>query len=332
MQEETARGRRRRRPFRWVLTSLLLIGAVVAGVVLWNRSHNQLAAEQCEVTPVGGKPIPMSLDQGANAATITAVTIARGLPERAATIALATALQESKLHNLAGGDRDSVGLFQQRPSQGWGTADQIMDPVYTTDKFLDALVKVNGYARLPLTEAAQDVQKSGYPGAYAKHEANATALAEALSGRAPGMFSCTVHSFDQPLAADSDPSASPSSGGGAAGGTSTAQAAQQLTDRVHREFGQTVTVAPAPGGAPGILALTPTAAANTGSGPDAQAQGGWAVAQWAVAQAQAQDIGTVSFAGKEWRIDRSGSGWQNQPAATSGSQVLITLGMPAKTK
>ena len=154
IEEDTARGgRRRRRPLRWVLTALLLVGAVIAGLVLWNRTHNALAAEQCTVTPAGGQPLSMDLDQGSNAATIAAVTISRGLPERALTIALATGLQESKLRNLAGGDRDSVGLFQQRPSQGWGTEQQILDPVYSTNKFLDALVKVPGYARLPLTEA-----------------------------------------------------------------------------------------------------------------------------------------------------------------------------------
>ncbi|WP_329567317.1 hypothetical protein [Kitasatospora sp. NBC_01266] len=330
-KEETVRGRqRRRRPLRWLLTAVLLVGAVIAGLVLWNRNYNGLAAEQCEVTPAGGQPIPMDLDQGSNAATIAAVTISRGLPERALTIALATGLQESKLHNLPGGDRDSVGLFQQRPSQGWGTEQQILDPVYATNKFLDALVKVPGYARLPLTEAAQDVQKSGYPGAYAKHEANATALAEALTGRAPAAFSCTVHEFAQPLTADSDDS-SPSP---TAGPATTSDTARQLTDRVRREFGQAVSAAPASGnGTPGTtLALTPDPSADTDPGADAQTQSGWAVAQWAVAHAQELGIGTVAYDGKGWRIDRSASGWQTQATGTTTSQVLVTLGMPTGKK
>lgn len=332
IEEDTAHGgRRRRRPLRWVLTALLLVGAVIAGLVLWNRNHNALAAEQCTVTPAGGQPLSMDLDQGSNAATIAAVTISRGLPERALTIALATGLQESKLRNLAGGDRDSVGLFQQRPSQGWGTEQQILDPVYSTNKFLDALVKVPGYARLPLTEAAQDVQKSGYPGAYARHEADATALAEALTGRAPAAFSCTVHEFAQPLTADN----SDSSPGPTAGATSsTSDAARRLTDRVRREFGQAVSAAPSAGnGTPGTaLALTPNQSANTDSGPAAQTQSGWAVAQWAVAHAQELGIGSVAYDGKGWRIDRSASGWQAQSTASSTNQVLVTLGMPTAKK
>ena len=68
------------------------------------------------------------------------------MPAHAATIALATALQESKLYNLHGGDRDSLGLFQQRPSQGWGTRGEILDPVHATNAFYDALARVPGYA------------------------------------------------------------------------------------------------------------------------------------------------------------------------------------------
>lgn len=243
--EEEAAGGRRRRPLRWVLVSLLVIGAVVAGLVLWSRSHNAASAEGCEVTPAGGKPITMDLDQGENAATIAAVSISRGLPERALTIALATALQESKLRNLDGGDRDSVGLFQQRPSQGWGTAQQIQDPVYATNKFLDALVKVQGYARMSLTDAAQAVQHSAYPGAYAKHESHATALAEALTGRAPGAFSCTVHQFLQidPALLTSPSSAATDAATPVAQTSLTGQ--QQLTDRLRAEFGRTVTLGPA---------------------------------------------------------------------------------------
>ncbi|WP_280706865.1 hypothetical protein [Kitasatospora sp. GP30] len=336
--EEEAAGGRRRRPLRWVLVSLLVIGAVVAGLVLWSRSHNAASAEGCEVTPAGGKPITMDLDQGENAATIAAVSISRGLPERALTIALATALQESKLRNLDGGDRDSVGLFQQRPSQGWGTAQQIQDPVYATNKFLDALVKVQGYARMSLTDAAQAVQHSAYPGAYAKHESHATALAEALTGRAPGAFSCTVHQFLQidPALLTSPSSAATDAATPVAQTSLTGQ--QQLTDRLRAEFGRTVTLGPAPAGAadPKVagtaLALTPDPAANTDTGADAQRQSGWAVAQWAVANAEEVGIGTVRYDGKIWRVDSSASGWQSQANGAGTDKVLITMGMPNAKK
>ncbi len=129
----------------------------------------------------------MSLAQAVNAATISAVGTTRGMPERAVTIALATALQESTLRNIDYGDRDSVGLFQQRPSQGWGTVEQIMDPVYSAGKFYEGLAEVPGYSRLPLTVAAQRVQRSGFPQAYAKHEPDAALLSAALTGRRAGL-------------------------------------------------------------------------------------------------------------------------------------------------
>ena len=91
-------------------------------------------------------------------------------------IAVATAMQESSLVNLTGGDRDSVGLFQQRPSQGWGTPEQLHDPTYAAGKFYDKLLTVAGWQTMPLTEAAQAVQRSAYPEAYAKWEQPATTL------------------------------------------------------------------------------------------------------------------------------------------------------------
>ena len=85
------------------------------------------------------------------------------MPARAASIALATAYQESKLYNIDYGDRDSVGLFQQRPSQGWGTVAQLTDPEFATNAFYDALAKVDGYREMEITVAAQEVQRSGLP-------------------------------------------------------------------------------------------------------------------------------------------------------------------------
>ena len=103
-------------------------------------------------------------EQTGNAALIAALSIKREMPPRAATIALTTAFQESKIRNLRYGDRDSLGLFQQRPSQGWGTEKQILDPVHATNAFYDALEKYKGYETADITKIAQRVQKSGYPG------------------------------------------------------------------------------------------------------------------------------------------------------------------------
>jgi cell division protein FtsB len=122
--------------------------------------------------------------QMANAATITAVGVRRKMPERAVVIALATALQESKLENLEHGDRDSLGLFQQRPSQGWGTPEQVRDPRHSATRFYASLKKVKGWKKMRVTDAAQRVQRSAYPNAYQKWADEAEVLARALTGRA----------------------------------------------------------------------------------------------------------------------------------------------------
>ncbi|MDX3866825.1 C40 family peptidase [Streptomyces europaeiscabiei] len=119
-------------------------------------------------------------EQVPNAKTVQATGVAMNIPARGQIVALATALQESGLRNLAYGDRDSLGLFQQRPSQGWGTANEILDPVYASTKFYEALEKVSGWQSLSVTQAAQAVQKSGFPEAYAKWEPLATALQQAI--------------------------------------------------------------------------------------------------------------------------------------------------------
>ena len=90
------------------------------------------------------------------------------------------------------GDRDSLGLFQQRPSQGWGTAEQILDPEYSTNKFYDALVKVDGYEDMDIAEAAQKVQRSAAGEAYAQHEAQARVTASVLSGQTPAGIGCAL--------------------------------------------------------------------------------------------------------------------------------------------
>jgi hypothetical protein len=129
-------------------------------------------------------------DQAGNAATIALVAAGERLPERALVIAYATAMQESHIRNLEGGDRDSVGLFQQRPSQGWGARERLMDPVYASHRFFTALTKVSGYRHLAVAEAAQRVQRSADGSAYAQHVTTAQALAAAYTGRRPMAVNC----------------------------------------------------------------------------------------------------------------------------------------------
>ncbi|MFD7204395.1 C40 family peptidase [Streptomyces sp. NPDC059893] len=116
-----------------------------------------------------------------NAKTIQATGVAMKVPARGQIVALATAQQESGLRNLDYGDRDSLGLFQQRPSQGWGTATQVRDPVQASTKFYEELLSVSGWQSMTVTQAAQAVQQSGSPDAYATWLPLATALQKAIA-------------------------------------------------------------------------------------------------------------------------------------------------------
>ncbi|MEU8229915.1 M23 family metallopeptidase [Actinoplanes sp. NPDC048967] len=126
-----------------------------------------------------------SAEQIKNAAIIISVGKQLKLPPRAWVIAVATAMQESNLRNLGHlgkrNDHDSLGLFQQRPSSGWGSPAQVTDPVYAATKFYGKLRKVKNWDSLALTRAAQKVQISAYPGAYAKHEPVATQIVNMLA-------------------------------------------------------------------------------------------------------------------------------------------------------
>ncbi|NGM13332.1 hypothetical protein [Verrucosispora sioxanthis] len=131
-------------------------------------------------TPSNQSHVDLNDEQIANVKAIIAATKKAGMDERAAVVSIATALQESKLENLGHlGDRndhDSQGLFQQRPSSGWGTVEQITDPEYSTLAFLKGLKQVDGWQDMPLTQAAQTVQVSAYPDHYAQWEQQAADL------------------------------------------------------------------------------------------------------------------------------------------------------------
>ncbi len=140
----------------------LVPGYCDAGLRSMTQSGGRAAAGDTAAT--------LNDEQRQNAATIIGVARQKGAPPRAWLVALATAKQESDLRNIPYGDRDSLGLFQQRPSQGWGSPAQVLDPVYSTTIFLDRLLQVPNWDRLPVTVAAQTVQRSAFPDAYAKWE------------------------------------------------------------------------------------------------------------------------------------------------------------------
>lgn len=197
--------RAQRSPHRWIaslaalLVAVLLLGALgYGGWRVWKAvdPFTTPVAEGCQVS-VNGQSYTLDLEQSGNAALITAESIRRGLPPRAASIALATAMQESGLRNIDYGDRDSVGLFQQRPSQGWGTRAQILDPWYAAGTFYAALVKVDNWQTEDINDAAQSVQKSGVPDGYRKHIDAARAWASALTGSSPQALSCVNRSTEK---------------------------------------------------------------------------------------------------------------------------------------
>ncbi|MBB1255437.1 hypothetical protein H3146_19055 [Streptomyces sp. OF3] len=252
-----------------------------------------------------------------NAATIEAVGSARGLPERAATIALATAMQESMLRNIDYGDRDSVGLFQQRPSQGWGSVEQIMDPVYSAGKFYERLVEIPDYTELPLTVAAQRVQLSAFPDEYAKHEPRADQLAAALTGRRPAAVSCGGKRAEEPAAGDAD----------------------EVRKKLVREFGPelraTVVTGGSGRGAPGSGLTIPVRAVtrDTGGaeggegGAGADVRRGWQLAHWAVANASRLGIERVAYADRVWQAGDTADPadrWRKTDGAKQ-SEVRLTL-------
>jgi hypothetical protein len=261
-------------------------------------------ASRCSVP---GQDLELTTEQAANAATIAAVARSRGLPLRATVIALATAQQESRLRNLDYGDRDSLGLFQQRPSQGWGTEAQISDPVYSTGRFYKALVNVKNWQTIGVGVAAQSVQRSADPSgdSYLQWEPMATILADALTGQAGASITC---SFGEPsgLAAET-----PGSGG------FTPRAAAVDSALAHAySFNGAVEAPSASASEDGLSVLIKV---PSGSTADDLTR---AYARWAVASAQALDIEEVAYADQVWTRD-SGK-WKTADKPLSG-QVKVSV-------
>ncbi len=179
-----------------VIVAILVFAAVVAfavGGFSWFAARWQpppAPGEQRCVATAGDATTALTLEQAHYASIIAGVSVKRDLPPRAASVALATAYQESGIRNLDYGDRDSVGLFQQRPSQGWGTEKQLQDPHYATGEYYDAQVKIRNWRTRDINDVAQAVQISGHPEAYRDHVTDARVLASTLTGQTPAGFTC----------------------------------------------------------------------------------------------------------------------------------------------
>ncbi|WP_206063146.1 hypothetical protein [Nocardioides sp. HDW12B] len=303
---------------RVLLPLLAVVVVVVLGVALAVRlgAGPFPDSEVCRAE-VGDVTAELSGEQAENASLIAGIGVRRGLPARAVSIALATAFQESKLENLEGGDRDSLGLFQQRPSQGWGSAEQISDPVYATNAFYDGLVEIEGYEDMRITEAAQAVQRSGFPEAYEEHAEGARALASALTGYSPGAFSCVVRHGD--LEAEEP---------GERGLTARAEAAVVDVERVFGEL-------PLGGFSPeGVTTGHMEGSAHYAGRAvdvffrpvnDANLRRGWAVAQYLVANAERLGVDHVIFDDRIWSSGlRSEQGWRDYDAPVESSTAPAT--------
>jgi hypothetical protein len=256
----------------------LLILALVVGVSLFAGLRKRSpflpsVGTGCEARS-SGVGIPMAASQAAIAATIAAVAQRLALPDRAVTIAYAAALQESKLQNLYYGDRDSVGIFQQRPSQGWGPARKLEDPAYATTKFFAALTAVPHYQRIPVYKAAQEVQHSADGYAYGQYAFPGAIMARAFTGRAARGVWCWY-------------------GRGVSGPIRLTAAIRGLSAAFGplnvRQEGDPVLVVQVPG-----------------------ARYGWAEAGWLVTHARAYGIRAVRFGGLQWIAAQGVRGWRAQ--------------------
>ncbi|MGJ9421148.1 hypothetical protein [Aeromicrobium sp. CF3.5] len=263
---------------RWVVLAGLVTATLLLGVVV--RDRTPLRGEYC-AAEVGEVSSRIDLEQGQWSSLMAAMAQQRGLPPRATTIAIATAFQESKIRNIDYGDRDSLGLFQQRPSQGWGTPEEILDPVYSIGAFYDGLQMIDGYEELEITDAAQQVQRSAFPLAYADHEDNARALASSLRGFSPAAFTCQFNP-------------------GGVGST------QRVIEQLQIAFGDIDVEAD---GDLGSYQLD-------GAADDVEARG-WGIAHYLVGNAQQLGISRISFDGRLWTDEDSPDGWQPDPEADS---------------
>ena len=266
---------------------MAVIVIIVAFLAFFKARHLQFPSPGVSGCVVHGRrfDVPLEASQAAIAATIAGVAAQRTMPVRAVTVAYATALQESDLANLAYGDRDSVGVFQQRPSQGWGTRRQLLDPVYASTRFFSALAAIPGYQKLRVYKAAQEVQRSADGSAYAQYEPQGAQMAGGFSGGRPRAVWCWY--------------AAPIKGKGRLGAAEF---------QLRHAFGF---VAISHSGDPKARVVVH----NT--------ELGWSMAAWLVSHASKFRIKQVTYQGYQWTAAHGHRGWRRVPgssrAATAGS-------------
>lgn len=276
---------------------MLLLGVLAyVGYAAYQRYIVQLITVPGCQAGTGNNAIALDFGQAADAATIAAVATGKKLPARALTIAYATAWQESKLENLTYGDRDSVGIFQQRPSQGWGSAKDLQDPAFASRAFFRALVQVTDYTKIPVYQAAQAVQHSADGYAYDQYTQSGELLTKFFTS-APHAVTCWYNPGTQ--AADNNVSAKQNLTGAAKG--------------LHDAFGK-------PGADAAVTRVTRIRSGDA-MVVKAPAWSGWTVANWLMANASSYGITQVSYAGYHWTARLTETSWQRDPTASAGGIV-----------
>ena len=275
----------------------LVLVLVVAGYAIYHSFRNVTSPPPppgCQAG-TGVQAIDLDPEQAAVAATIAGVAARHRLPRQAVTIALAAALQESKLHNLDYGDRDSVGIFQQRPSEGWGSPSQLVNPVYATTRFYAALAQVHGYAKMPVYQAAQDVQHSADGSAYQQWTDLAGQLTGYFTGKSPHDVSCWYTPSGQANLAGAE-------------------------RQIRQTFG--------PAGRKAVVVKISTDRSGQKNAKSTavlhvQRAAAWTVASWLVAYAQQYGISQVRYADYVWNATNDGAGWQRAAAQSLASGSIV---------
>jgi len=270
---------------RLTLVLLLAVVGLSAGVYVAFRHVPEILGETGCTAGTGRAAVALDPQQAQIAATIAGVAHHRGLPPRALTVAYATAMQETHMHDPDFGDRDSVGVFQQRPSEGWGPASKLIDPVYASTRFFRALAQIPGYQQMPVYKAAQAVQHSADGYAYAQYQTLAAHLTTAFTGAAPRAVWCWPP--------------------GPAKGRAQLTPARRA---IVKAFGP----------------LPARRSASSGDAPSLQVQApqaslGWSVAAWLVTHAGQYRLHEVRYAGFRWPAPTGRTGWVKDAGAPAGS-------------
>lgn len=290
------RPRWRRRLIVLTVIAMLLAAAGYAAYSAYQHYVVRLLTVPGCQAGTGANAIALDFGQAADAAIIAGVAVREHLPQQALTIAYATAFQESKLENPSYGDLDSVGVFQQRPSEGWGSATQLEDPAFAAAAFFGALMKVPSWESMPVSQAAQAVQRSADGSAYEQYAQTGEMLAADYTA-APHAVTCWY-----------DPATQASSTG-----VSTKLNLNGAIRSLRDTFG--------PVGSGGTVRAVATARSGESGTFKVAADAGWPVANWLVANASNYGITQVRYGGYQWTAGLTETTWQTSPGAAAGSIV-----------